>query len=746
MYDFRTLSPLDFKLLVRDLLQAETGVRFESFGPGRDLGIDFRFAQGDGDAVVQAKHYIDSPVDAVIRAARAENDKVEKLKPARYLFATSASLSPLSKKRIIEAMPDARLSSEDIFGRADLNNLLGRHKEIEKKHFKLRLASTPVLERILHSGVYNRTEMEMELIKAVVPKFVQNESVLQSEKILAEQGSLIIAGEPGVGKSTLARMLVWLHAEQGWLISVIDDINDVFDISTAPEEKRLIFFDDFLGQVRLSDDLIRSVDQRLPPFIEKIKASKNLRFVLTTRNYILHQAQAQSSRLSSHRVKLSEFVLNVGIYTRAIRSQILFNHLYFSTISRDERSAVLEDDFFLKVIDHKNFNPRLIDLLTTSDYVSLAGRPVRETIVSVLDNPRELWEKPYRSHISAEGRALMLAQFFSDERISLDSLENIFYRIVHALGLQFPQSEFSVRFRSALRELEGSVLAIRNRSVTFSNPGVRDYLQRAIVEDKLLIPVLDVLTRYKEIDQAWVYFLSLPPSAIPLGARDAWVRTARRIMEGAGGATLQNLELLIDLYDHFKDADLIEPIKFIASEIEEYEIESDEVARCSDLFEKITLSTLPHEIIDNIRSAFSAKVGDMIRYNGSWIELNDLSRITRNLRSYGDVSDETEESAREAIEGYIADLEEALSQVSSTYELGRYERDLSGLMEEFGVSDFSVDERIEIRRGELQEEEDRDEASFESTQPTKLAGHISDDEIRSMFAEMVDDKDAAEQM
>jgi len=43
MYDFRTLSPIDFELLVRDLLQAELGITMESFGPGKDGGIDFRF-------------------------------------------------------------------------------------------------------------------------------------------------------------------------------------------------------------------------------------------------------------------------------------------------------------------------------------------------------------------------------------------------------------------------------------------------------------------------------------------------------------------------------------------------------------------------------------------------------------------------------------------------------------------------------------------------------------------------------
>ena len=94
MYDFRTLSPLDFEELVRDLLQAEFGLLFESFGPGRDLGIDFRFARARGKAIVQVKHYPESGSSALLHVARKENEKVAKLKPVRYLLATSASLNP----------------------------------------------------------------------------------------------------------------------------------------------------------------------------------------------------------------------------------------------------------------------------------------------------------------------------------------------------------------------------------------------------------------------------------------------------------------------------------------------------------------------------------------------------------------------------------------------------------------------------------------------------------------------------
>ena len=190
MYDFLTLSPLDFEELIRDLLQAELNVRLESFGPGPDQGIDFRHSTGGRGIIVQAKHYGRSGPKELLRATRMENDNVIALGPAvrRYILATSVSLSPALKNRIVAEMPDTPLDVEDIFGLEDLNNLLARHSEVERQHFKLWLSSTTILERILRSGVYNRTQTEMALIRDMVPRFVQNRSLIEAEAILSDAG------------------------------------------------------------------------------------------------------------------------------------------------------------------------------------------------------------------------------------------------------------------------------------------------------------------------------------------------------------------------------------------------------------------------------------------------------------------------------------------------------------------------------------------------------------------------------
>lgn len=228
-------------------------------------------------------------------------------------------------------VPDAFPDGGWCIGREDLNNLLGIHPRVLRQHFKLWLTSTEVLERILHSAVYNRTDAELARIKQLVPKFVHNASVAEAEKILVDRGALIIAGEPGVGKTTLGRMLLWLHMEQNWKVFVVDDLQEAMAVSTAGE-KRLIFLDDFLGQISLTNELLGKVDQRLPVFLDRLRNNKDLRFILTTRLYLLNQAQIQSDKLSSPRVAASEMVLNVGVYTRIIKAKVVFNHIYFSDL------------------------------------------------------------------------------------------------------------------------------------------------------------------------------------------------------------------------------------------------------------------------------------------------------------------------------------------------------------------------------------------------------------------------------
>ena len=86
------------------------------------------------------KHYVRTGLAGLLRDLKVEAGKVTALKPTRYLLVTSVSLSP-ANKQAIAAVFSGRLAVSDVLGQDDLNNLLGRHPEVEHKHYKLWLAS-----------------------------------------------------------------------------------------------------------------------------------------------------------------------------------------------------------------------------------------------------------------------------------------------------------------------------------------------------------------------------------------------------------------------------------------------------------------------------------------------------------------------------------------------------------------------------------------------------------------------------
>src|SRR6266852_2144076 len=156
-YDFKTLSPIDFEILVRDLLQKELRTRLENFKPGRDKGIDLRCSWDRHNAlIVQCKHFANSSVTNLYNhLKREELGKVRALNPKRYILVTSLGLTPQQKDKLLELVHPFIQNTGDIFGQDDLNNLLSRFPEIERLHFKLWFASTTVLEQMLLTRMRN---------------------------------------------------------------------------------------------------------------------------------------------------------------------------------------------------------------------------------------------------------------------------------------------------------------------------------------------------------------------------------------------------------------------------------------------------------------------------------------------------------------------------------------------------------------------------------------------------------------
>ena len=84
----------------------------------------------------------------------------------------------------------------------------------------------------------------------------------------------------------------------------------------------------------------------------------------TTREHIYSQATQKSERLREANLDDVRVIVRMSSYSFEEKARILYNHIYFSDIPAGHRSEVLRDNFFLEIVKHEKFNPRLIEWLS----------------------------------------------------------------------------------------------------------------------------------------------------------------------------------------------------------------------------------------------------------------------------------------------------------------------------------------------------------------------------------------------
>jgi len=506
-YDFTNLSSQDFEELSRDLLQAEWGVRLEAFKSGRDKGIDLRYAFAHRKTtIIQCKHYIGSGFSKLLSQLKIhEKPKIALLNPKRYVVVTSVALSPTDKDVITDALAPYILCPEDIIGAGDIDGLLSKHTTIERANFKLWLTNTNVIERVLHNAEVCQTEFEVERIRKQLPLFVQNQAFPKALELLNNQRVVVISGPPGIGKTTLAEMLLFTYLEQGYEPVVIQAEIAEGKKFFRKEAKRIFYYDDFLGQINLGDRtdyLGQNQDAALCDFMEMVRSSENSPFILTTRAHILASALQRSERLSRSSILDHRCVLELNSYTFGNRARILYNHLFFSKLPVAYKYAVLQDDFFIEIIKHEHFNPRLIEWLSTD--LRRKDVPVegyRAYITLLLNSPHNIWLGAFRNQLSDAARDILLSFYTLGEWIDTIDLEPIFRSVHRYRATKHNRPTMSGDFRDALRELDGALLSYSSGRASYLNPSIRDFMASVIEADRdTAEDLLQSSIRFKQVE------------------------------------------------------------------------------------------------------------------------------------------------------------------------------------------------------------------------------------------------------
>lgn len=521
IYNYGTLSDSDFESLAADIVEYRLGVKLERFTRGPDGGIDARHAKFSDDptVIVQAKHYFKSEVKALIRDFKTkEMPKVRKLNPKRYILVTSAALTPSHKETLKQDSEGAIKATGDIIGLDEIDSEIVENPNIEKKNFKLWMTSANVLQRILHSGMHNKSNARIEFeIEGKISKYVHTPFHAEAIKKLKENRFIIITGPPGVGKTLLASMvasqfvaeidkaeLIWIeNVASGW-----ESLNQ--------NKPQVFLFDDFLGSTYL-DVLTGNSDTDIALFAKKISSLKNHYLVFSSRTVILNRACQLSEVLERDGFSLNGLEVRVEGYSKLEKAKILYNHLFFYDIPIGHIEAVLSDEFFFEIINHNNYNPRVIEFITNLEQIPPAPSEFPEFCLSSLDNPNEIWYKSYRNQLGREAQLICQSLFqLGDFALEGDIIE-LYERRIKNEGIA-P----TVPFNESIGVLQKSFI-IRSKDFwsggigfSFINPSLidflLDYFNKNIDEQRSAIQaaekISELIKRFSMLDETKIIVLS----------------------------------------------------------------------------------------------------------------------------------------------------------------------------------------------------------------------------------------------
>lgn len=541
-YDFKSLSSQDFEELIRDLLQAEWKIALEAFRRGRDHGIDLRYAPAaGGTTIIQCKHYATSGFPKLLAHLReSELPKIRRLCPTRYVVATSVSLTPGNKDEIVTALQPFVLSVRDVLGADDIEGLLNIHPDVERANFKLWLTSTGVLDRVLHNATLCQTDFEVDCLRRKLPLFVKSDAYPRATEILNQTRILVVTGPPGIGKTTLAEMLLYAHLEDGYEpVAIKAEIAEAKDLFKATR-KQVFYYDDFLGQTFLGDRseyLGRNQDASMVDFMEMIRRSPRSRFILTTREHILSGALQVSERLAHSPIMEHRCILELSDYSYAHRARLLYNHLYFSDLPQKYKDEVLREDFFLDIIKHQHFNPRLIEWM--SAYSRLRRVPVpdyRTHVSTLLESPETIWAYAFYHQISDAARHVLLSFNTLGGWTDTVDIEPAFIALHRHNAAKYHHQIRAGDFRRALQELDGAFLSYSKRYASYLNPSVRDFVASVITNERETAEdLINSAARFEQIVNLWELGAARPGSelrTVLTTDADLLCRSLSRLLKG----------------------------------------------------------------------------------------------------------------------------------------------------------------------------------------------------------------------
>lgn len=526
MLNYANLNDVEFEYLCQDIMSKILDMNLRRFAAGRDGGIDLADSTYKPKIIVQVKHYFKTDVSGLIHSLAKEVKKVEELKPKQYYICCSKELSAKKISELYLMFSHYMDSDKNIITLNEIEDFLTdvANNDILRRHYKLWIYSTNILQSIHNNDIFIDCESLLSSINREEKYFVQTSAYDHALNCLAKHKTLFLTGDPGVGKTVTSKMLILNYAAKDYRVRYTTDVTDLAALKRAITQdrnaKEVILLDDCFGQAYF--EMKASQGTELLSLIRFVNASKNKLLILNSRITIFQEARIKTPELvnSFENKEFKVQIINMSAMSDLEKAKILYNHMYFHTKNEDYFKAIKINKNYIEIIQHKNYNPRIIEFVSNPNrYSEVSASEYYKYVKQCLDNPHMVWDNEYEERIQVVDRCFLMTLFsLSNTSVSCELVKKCFlYRVQNLEGIDTTINQFE----RSLKRLQDSFVKIVDekgcKKLSMLNPSINDYLnsklegnsleRKSILESAVTIQQYErLLSKEKADDKIYSFF------------------------------------------------------------------------------------------------------------------------------------------------------------------------------------------------------------------------------------------------
>lgn len=350
MFQLHQLGWFSFQQLSISVAKEVFGQTISSFLPSKDGGRDGAFTglwKQSKNEVIEGQYVLQckftNHVNRRLKPSDLEDEfeKIEKLVKGGlcdfYILFTNYGVSGNVEARIASHVKNVGVKYFRIF---DSEWIIQTIKENNRLRIMVpRMYGLGDLSQILDERVYEQARELLESLKDDFAKVVLTNSYRRAAKAIDEHSFVLLVGGPASGKTTIASNLA-IGAMDLWksLTMKLRTFDEVIRHWNTNDPGQFFWIDDAFGVTRYESNLVQSFNHAMPHV--KAMLSKNVRIVMTSRDYIYEEARKDLKASAFPLLKESLVVIDVTELSDDEKRQILYNHLKLGDQPKEFKNAL----------------------------------------------------------------------------------------------------------------------------------------------------------------------------------------------------------------------------------------------------------------------------------------------------------------------------------------------------------------------------------------------------------------------